>query len=74
MLKAALVLPLVILNVVLYSQSPSTFSTPGSYTWTCPAGVTTVQVEVWGAGGGGGNGLGGGSAYGGGDKKCLPIC
>lgn len=42
-------------------------------TWTAPAGVTTVQVEAWGAGGGGaegqtgfgdtGGGGGGGGAY-----------
>ena len=31
-----------------------TYSTPGNYTWTCPAGVTSVQVEAWGGGGGGG--------------------
>ena len=32
----------------------STNSVAGSYTWVCPAGVTAVQVECWGAGGGGG--------------------
>jgi hypothetical protein len=31
------------------------FSTPGTYTWTCPVGVTMVMVELWGAGGGGRN-------------------
>ena len=40
-----------------------TFSTTGTHTWTCPAGVTSVTAEVWGAGGGGG---GGGSTYQGG--------
>jgi hypothetical protein len=29
------------------------YSTPGSYSWTCPIGVTKVMVELWGAGGGG---------------------
>ena len=28
-------------------------NTPGVNLFTCPAGVTTVQVELWGAGGGG---------------------
>ena len=43
------------------------FTAPGTYTWTAPAGVTSVTVAVWGAGGGGGdpagnNGGGGGGA------------
>ena len=33
------------------AQSPSIFSTPGTYTWTCPAGVTSIMVEAWGGGG-----------------------
>ena len=38
-----------------------------STTWTCPAGVTSIQVEAWGAGGGGGGaGTGAGRAGGGG--------
>lgn len=45
------------------------FLTPGVYTWTCPAGVTAVTVELWGAGGNGEegsnpNGGGGGGGYG----------
>jgi hypothetical protein len=38
----------------------------GTYTWTCPAGVTAVKVECWaGGGGGGGNARcgGGGGEY-----------
>lgn len=43
----------------------------GDFTWTCPAGVTTVLVELWGSGGKGqvagigvsGGGGGGGGAY-----------
>jgi hypothetical protein len=31
-----------------------TFSTPGNTTWTCPAGVTSVQIQAWGGGGGAG--------------------
>lgn len=44
-----------------------TFTTSG--TWTCPAGIFTVKVELWGAGGNGGdssrsNGRGGGGSGG----------
>jgi Secretion system C-terminal sorting domain len=66
-----------IFSLVLSAQTVVTFSTPGSgpgipaNQWLCPAGVTSVQVECWGAGGaGGGNtasntrgGGGGGGAY-----------
>ena len=47
-----------------------TYTTAGSNTWTCPAGVTSVQGEAWGAGGSplspsptGARGGGGGGAY-----------
>jgi len=53
----------------LISQTVETFTSSGS--WVCPAGVTSVTVECWGAGGGGGarngtaglGGGGGGGAY-----------
>lgn len=32
-----------------------TFETPGSGTWTVPAGVSSVTIEAWGAGGAGGS-------------------
>lgn len=45
-----------------------TFSTPGTFDWVCPTGVTSVKVECWGAGAGGqdpgvnqGGGSGGGA-------------
>lgn len=48
----------------------STYSTPGSTTYSVPAGVTQVTVKSWGAGGGGGGaspdrigGDGGGGGY-----------
>ena len=42
------------------------FTTTGSHTWTCPAGVTSVEVLVVGGGGGGGNHYyGGGGGAGG---------
>jgi hypothetical protein len=56
-------------NPELAEETPETFSSPGATTWTCPAGVTSVTVECWGAGGGGviaapfPPGGGGGGAY-----------
>ena len=49
-----------------FSQvSPQTYTTPGIYTFTVPASVTTISIEVVGAGGsGGGNGGGGGGGGG----------
>ena len=52
----------------LYAQSPSTFTSSG--TWVCPQGVTSIQVQAYGGGGGGGyggsaNGNGGGGGGGG---------
>jgi hypothetical protein len=40
------------------------YSTPGTYSWTCPAGVTKVMVELWGGGGAGTNSGGQGGGYG----------
>ena len=43
------------------------FTTPGLQTWTCPAGVFSIDIECWGAGGGGGGAkISSGSASGGG--------
>lgn len=51
-------------------MAADTFTTPGTFNWTCPAGVFSVQVECWGGGGGGGQesfgfvgGGGGGGGY-----------
>jgi choice-of-anchor C domain-containing protein len=33
-----------------------TFNRAGTSSWTCPAGVTSIQVECWGGGGAGGSG------------------
>ncbi len=55
-------------------------STAGTYTWLCPAGVTTIHVDCYGAGGGGGSGSfpgvggaegGGGGAYAG--RVAVPV-
>lgn len=53
-------------------------TTGGSYTWTCPAGVTSVRVQVWGAGAGagGGNSSHGGEGGGGGayaEEPAYPV-
>ena len=42
-------------NILGTSQVISEFNTLGNGTWICPAGVTSVLVECWGAGGGGGS-------------------
>ena len=46
------------------AQSTVTYNSSG--TWTAPAGVTQVTVEVWGGGGAGGNATSNPSAAGGG--------
>jgi hypothetical protein len=61
---------------VLLAQTTQTFTTSG--TWTCPAGVTSITVEAWGAGGGGGlggssNGKGGGGGGGGAYTKNVVV-
>ncbi len=48
----------------LFSQTVVTF--PSTTTWTCPAGVTSIEVECWGGGGAGGGARGNPSAGGGG--------
>jgi hypothetical protein len=35
-------------------QSPMKFENPGTYSWKVPPGVTSIWIEVWGAGGRGG--------------------
>ena len=71
--KLSIVILMLLLSLFsnpLVAQTTVPFTT--SSTWLCPAGVTTIQVEAWGAGGGGGGGGtgnkdggggGGGGAY-----------
>ncbi|PXY44564.1 hypothetical protein DMB68_13945 [Flavobacterium hydrophilum] len=55
----------------MWAQPPHTYTTPGNGTFKIPAGVTSLNVECWGAGGAGGGinnllfggGGGGGGAY-----------
>ena len=48
-----IVMLVAILTGNLQAQTTLTSSTSG--TWTCPAGVSTVTIECWGAGGAGGS-------------------
>lgn len=67
------------LFIVSFSQGQTTTPFTTSGTWTCPAGVTSIQVEAYGAGGGGGYGgttvnkQGGGGGGGGGYSKNTSI-
>jgi hypothetical protein len=56
-------------------QSPRTYSAPGTYNFKVPPGITSICVEVWGAGGGSYYTLniasgGGGGGYG---YQCLSV-
>ena len=62
----------------LDAQVVSTITTTGSGSWTAPCGVTSITVELWGAGGGGqrANGnpsMGGGGSGGGYVKVTYPV-
>ena len=63
-------------GVYSYSQNSTTvtFTTSQAAGWTCPTGVTHVQVQCWGAGAGGGGGgtSQGGEAGGGGEYASEP--
>lgn len=63
--------------VLSYSNNSgtATFSTAGSYLWTCPTNVTQAQVQCWGAGAGGGGGSPnqGGEGGGGGEYAAEPT-
>ncbi|MCB9276561.1 MAG: T9SS type A sorting domain-containing protein [Lewinellaceae bacterium] len=67
----------------LQAQASQTYSAPGTYTFTVPAGVYTVSVQCWGGGGGGsdrengidnadGGGGGGGGGFAGGLLNVTP--
>lgn len=48
------------------AQTTVTFTTPGTTSWTAPAGVTSATVEAWGGGGAGGGATGNPAKGGGG--------
>ena len=61
-------------NLPTIFQSPKKFETVGTYIWVVPPSVTSICVEVWGAGGGGSynsssrGGGGGGYSY-----QCFTV-
>ena len=61
-------------------NAQTSYTTAGTFTWTCPAGVTSIQVEAWGGGGGGAgvgssanNYVGGGGAGGNYSKATISV-
>jgi hypothetical protein len=65
--------------IQLSAQPAQTYSTAGTFTFTVPAGVTSLDVQAWGGGGCAGNntgrracGGGGGGAYTGGTINVTP--
>ena len=68
MKNVALSLTIFVLILVgdAYAQTEDVFNSQGTYTWTAPAGVTSVDVEAWGGGGNGSTTSGGGITIGGG--------
>ncbi|GJQ10152.1 hypothetical protein GpartN1_g1943.t1 [Galdieria partita] len=61
------------------SPGQITYSSPGDHVWTCPDGLTSVDVKVVGGGGGGGSGWSTGECGGGGSAatyvhlKSMPV-
>ena len=65
-----------VFSTTTFAQTTVPFTS--STTWTCPAGVTSIQVKAYGAGGGGGYGgvtnkYGGGGGGGGGYSQNLTV-
>lgn len=80
MLKRCCLVWLSLFSIIFSNaQTVETFSTTGAGTWIAPCGVTSITVEVWGAGGGGqgvtGNGKAarGGGGSGGGFVKTTYL-
>ncbi|MDP2042768.1 MAG: T9SS type A sorting domain-containing protein [Algoriphagus sp.] len=70
-LKKFLPIPLVFIFLIFFGgdafgQCPAPITITGGSSWSVPAGVTSITVEVWGAGGAGGRAEGNPSAGGGG--------
>lgn len=50
------------------SSGNDVYSVPGTYTWTAPGGITSVDARAWGGGGGGATGTSNGGGGGGGGE------
>ncbi len=61
-----ILLPLLFLSTRFYSQTTTTLTAPGTSNFVVPAGVNSLNVECWGAGGAGGGTAGNATAAGGG--------
>lgn len=48
------ILVLSLLSCAELSAQSQSYTTPGTYTFTVPAGVTSLRISVWGGGGAGG--------------------
>ncbi|WP_367754919.1 choice-of-anchor D domain-containing protein [Flavobacterium sp. WC2430] len=57
---------IILLSLSGFSQATQTYNTAGTYTFTVPAGVTSINIEAWGAGGAGGGATGNNCSAGGG--------
>jgi len=80
MKKTLLISVLVCLPVFLLAQTTATFTLGGTQTFVSPAGITSITVQAWGAGGAGGsstnpgfNGAYAGSGGGGGAFASAPL-
>lgn len=68
-----------LVSELIAAETPpsNTYGTLPGGTWTCPAGISQVLVELWGGGGGGGGGglpaQGGGGGGGGGEYAAEPA-
>jgi len=74
--KTLLLISILLLSSIGYSQTSQTFTSSGSF--TAPAGVTSVQVQAWGGGGKGGSRTSGNNGFGGGGggayaKKAIVL-
>ncbi|MDQ0476861.1 PA14 domain-containing protein [Chryseobacterium sp. MDT2-18] len=74
LLKKGWILLLVLISSFAVGQTTVPYSAPGTYTFTVPAGVTSLKIEAWGAGSGGNNSNsrgGGGGAFAGNDTQAV---
>ena len=63
-LKNLVPLFFLLFSVAAFSQNPTIYTTPGTFTFTVPVGVTTIKVEAWGGGAAGKSASGGGGGGG----------